>query len=1104
LSLASQLSFFYSSTGTVLLSSTATSTSTTTGALVVPGGVGISKDLYVGGTIYGTIDETSLSGILASTSTDAMNVLINNSVSATTYYIALTEQKDGNYSPLDADTNVYYDTETQTLTSTKFNTLGATNSTSTTTGDIVVAGGIGVGKDLYVGGTVTGGGIRSTTTSTPPPNPTVGDIWYNTADDTFYRYTSDGVTNAWLDYAGPAVGNAVNGSNVAASLIPTSSGVYDLGSNTNRFRTLYVTSSTIDIGGVALSATGGSLAVGGVALATTASVAASVAVGGGPKITSVQLTTGSSYTVTTATAISTSGGYILINGTGFVATPQVTIGAQLATSIGFVSATQLQVQVPAQAAGTYPVYVTNSDGGVAINVPGLTYNQSPVWATGSTLTPGVNGNAISIQLSATDDGSVTYSVSSGSSLPSGLSLSSGGLLSGTVTGLSVETTYNFSIDAIDSYTQKVTQSFSITITVGDAYFPYVSLLLNGNGTNGAQNNTFLDGSTNNFTITRNGNTTQGTFSPYGANWSNYFGTAQHKLSTTGMTAFGSDFTLELWIFPTSFNDYNTIFDSRGGDGDANGVVLGLNSAAKVYIYTNGGFLLTTTTAISLNTWTHIALVRSGSGSGNVKVYINGVADATTATYTTSFTSTAPSIGDDWNTRGFLQYFGYLSNLRAVTSALYTSTFTPSTTPLTTISGTVLLTCQSNRFKDNSSSNLTITVTGSPTIQRFSPFSPSAVYSTSTIGGSGYFDGAGDSLQAPSGASISGTGDFTAECWIYPTTIPGSYNIIVCSDTSGGLTMFGLNSNGTIFMGRSLIDVQATTSNSLIYNTWNHIAISRSSGTVRLFINGVQGYSGSITTNYNAGTVRLGTDGGGSSLPYTGYISNFRIISNSAVYTSNFTPPTAPVTAISGTSLLLNYTNAGIIDNTMINNLETVGNAQISTVQSKFGGSSMYFDGTGDYLKSVPSAGNILRAGNFTIEFWLYPSDTNSAYRALVSSENYANTTGGWSLYQYGTSIEFWISPGVSVTINATSAITASTWQHLALCRASGTLRLFINGTSVASVSNSTELTGQEIWIGDNNSGSYFYNGYIDDLRITKGYARYTTTFTPPASALLGQ
>jgi hypothetical protein len=312
------------------------------------------------------------------------------------------------------------------------------------------------------------------------------------------------------------------------------------------------------------------------------------------------------------------------------------------------------------------------------------------------------------------------------------------------------------------------------------------------------------------------------------------------------------------------------------------------------------------------------------------------------------------------------------------------------------------------------------------------------------------------------------------------------------------------SNNVFRFGYGNTTILDSTTQTIIGNAWYHLAVTRTASTITLFLNGVSIGSTTNTTSFESdqdvwvgGLTNIGQY-------FPGHISNLRVVKGTAVYTSNFTPPTAPLTAVTSTSLLLLGTNAGIYDSAMQNNLTTVGDAKISTAQSKFGGSSMYFDGTGDYLKSVPSAGNILRAGNFTIEFWLYPSDTDSAYRALVSSENYSSTTGGWSLYQYGTSIQFWLSSVYPATLTASSAITASTWQHLALCRASGTLRLFINGTSVASVSNSTELTGQEIWIGDNNSGSYFYNGYIDDLRITKGYARYTTTFTPPTSALLGQ
>jgi len=957
---------------------------------------------------------------------------------------------------------------------------------------------------------------RNLTTSTAPITAGVGDIWYNTNNDKLYRYTSDGVTNAWLDFTGPAVGNAVNGSNVGASLIPANDGVYDLGSATNRFRTLYVTSSTIDIGGISLSASGGSLAVGGVALATTASVAASVAVGGGPKISSIQLTTGSSYTVTTATAISTSGGYILINGTGFVATPQVTIGAQLATSIGFVSATQLQVQVPAQVNGTYPVYVTNPDGGVAINVPGLTYNQSPVWATGSTLTPGANGTAISIQLSATDDGSVTYVVSSGSSLPSGLSLSSSGLLSGTVTGLSVETTYNFSIDAIDSYTQKVTRAFSITITVGDSYFPYVSLLLNGDGVNNSTNNTFIDSSSNNFTITRTGTPTQGSLNPFGSVWSNYFnGSSYLTMSNNSAFAFGTgDFTMEFWFSTTALGLSQKLvtFYPVGSLSGYNAIYI--NSNNNILYGANGSDQITSNQTITTNVWYHLAAVRQ---SGITKLYLNGNQVGSNYTDSTSYLTSRPAIGTDGYSLNTNNYYGYISNLLIVKgTALYTATFTPSTTPLTAVTNTVLLTCATNRFRDISTVSNAITVTGSPSVQRFNPFgNNSSSYSTSTNGGSMYFIDSSNVLTNSTTAFNLGTNPFCIEMWFYWTGGASSGYSGLCGSASdykialsiwNSKIMYGASSTGNSW--NILAAESSVGSNTIIPNQWNHFVLCRTGNTFSGFLNGER----DLTTTSSAGIISR-TEGytvGAwfSTLYYfSGYISNFRFIVGSNPYDATgvtITVPTAPLTAVTSTSLLLLGTNAGIYDGAMQNNLTTVGDAKISTTQSKFGGSSMYFDGTGDYLKSVPSAGNILRAGDFTIEFWLYPSDTDSAYRALVSSENYSSTTGGWSLYQYGTSIEFWLSSVYPATLTASSAITASTWQHLALCRASGTLRLFINGTSVASVSNSTELTGQEIWIGDNNSGSYFYNGYIDDLRITKGYARYTTTFTPPTSALLGQ
>ena len=101
------------------------------------------------------------------------------------------------------------------------------------------------------------------------------------------------------------------------------------------------------------------------------------------------------------------------------------------------------------------------------------------------------------------------------------------------------------------------QGSAVWPPLGDPNFENVTLLLHGDGTNGGQNNTFVDGSTNNFTITRNGNTTQGSFSPYGDFWSNYFDGTGDALTTATSAALNiftsGDFTVELFAFANSFS-----------------------------------------------------------------------------------------------------------------------------------------------------------------------------------------------------------------------------------------------------------------------------------------------------------------------------------------------------------------------------------------------------------------------------------------------------------------------------------------------------------------------------------------------------------------------
>lgn len=205
-----------------------------------------------------------------------------------------------------------------------------------------------------------------------------------------------------------------------------------------------------------------------------------------------------------------------------------------------------------------------------------------------------------------------------------------------------------------------------------------------------------------------------------------------------------------------------------------------------------------------------------------------------------------------------------------------------------------------------------------------------------------------------------------------------------------------------------------------------------------------------------------------------------------------------------TSLLMHFngTNGSttMTDNSKNNFTATATNgAALSTAQSKFGGSSVFLDGTNDYVSIPNNAEFNFASGTFTVELWVYFSSV-SGQRALVT--NYQNSTNGWAVQLYLGKI-FSSFSGDGIDIQGTTTISANTWYHIAVSGTPGSYKLFLNGTQEgATYTGGTTLTSTSaLTIGRIVSSAYF-NGYIDDLRITNGIARYTTNFTPPTEQFL--
>lgn len=637
-------------------------------------------------------------------------------------------------------------------------------------------------------------------------------------------------------------------------------------------------------------------------------------------------------------------------------------------------------------------------------------------------------------------------------------------------------------------------------------------------------------------VTSYGNAQYSGVSKYGTG-SFYFDGTGDYLSVPDSTdwSFGTaDFTVEAWVrFDSSnpavqticsqFNTSSNWWFLRKEDNTTNKLSLYFRIGGTVkasYIMTNSW------SSWAADTWYHIAMVRSGS---SMYLFINGVSQALTATVavtTNDMGDVASSLYIGSDTTYALK--GYIDDLRITKGvARYTANFTPYKILTSAPAGdpyynyTALLlkmdgTNGGTSFTDNSYSAKTVSVFGNSNTS-------TAAFKYGTA--AGYFDGTGDYLTTPYNAGFDPSGDFTCECWIYSTNVTSLRSIVgpytQVTNTLGWLFyQSSLGALALIIRDSGGAEQTVASADGLIQlNVWHHVTWTRTGTTYRLFIDGAVVATATATVTlyvHPSHPLIVGRwdDVGTNTRDWQGYIDDLRITNGVARYTSTFPPPgphianTDPDTDQWWLNTVLALRMDGTHGSTIFTDLKgkTVtpyGNASISSAVSKFG-QAAYFDGTGDYLTLDGSSDFAFGTGDFTVEMWVRPTAVNADY--ILYDSRPASTQGIYPVLYLTSTATIDLFVNSTTVITGAHGITAETWAHVTCCRSSGVTKIFVNG--VQKGSNYTDTNNYLIGTSRPSIGTSGYtlntvvlNGYIDDLRVTKGVARYTAAFTPSEKPL---
>ncbi len=464
--------------------------------------------------------------------------------------------------------------------------------------------------------------------------------------------------------------------------------------------------------------------------------------------------------------------------------------------------------------------------------------------------------------------------------------------------------------------------------------------------------------------------------------------------------------------------------------------------------------------------------------------------------------------------------GAMYDYRISDTARYSSNFDLPTEKFTSDSNTLLL-IQPDKgdttFHDESSSPATVTTVGSPTRSASTPFED-ADKATSL-----YFDGSNDDITTGTDFIMGHADDHTFETWFYTTKNDSQYlychnysqhyeGVTINPNASSSGTVIGLGGNNNNWS--PVLGSEATIS----LNTWHHLAIVILNGQVHFYLDGVLK---SVDTTHSAWTgnpsnTTIGSQryvNGSWRYHFQGYLRDMRI-SDTAKYRGNFTPPSSNLQSDSNTKLLIqpnntdtaigdetsNHTITGYGDNTNGSSSSFVTPVASTPYDAAAKSTAMFFDGSNDLVRvSTASTDFQFGTGDFTIEGWFYFSHLNSAQVICdLRPSNSADSTRP-SFNTTGANINMHFN-GNNTTVG-TGGLTTNQWQHIAIVRASGSLKVYVDGVLKGTTSFTSDLSTTAMpHIGATNTPNQeaFLSGYVYDLRITKGTARYNSNFTAPS------